>query len=419
MTEKIKKLLSIEGIENYLIVEVEREVCELYFVRRRLDMKRAVSTHRASVSVYRDEVRENEKLRGVAEVLVFSDMDDDEIRQKLSDAYRTALYSLAPEYPLCEPSDAHREFYDKGKPLSLECMAAGYADAIFKYDTDEKTYVNCAEIYASSIRTRISNSAGVDVSYTEYRCDGELVVTSKDGEDVELFDYFSYQGECYTALSERVRELLFAVRDRAKAKRMPLSGEYSLILEGECCRELFGYYLWKADAKNIHTGYSEAKLGDSVAESGGVGANITCCAVHPFSREGIPSRDIQLTEGGVLSSYVGDMRFSSYIGARPTGEYEKISVRQGDISLSEMKAEPYLHVVGFSDFQVDPLDGYFGGEIRLAYLYDGERVYALTGGSVSSNVSKLRDCAVASSELYESYDYKGPRAIKIKGVSLG
>jgi len=55
-----------------------------------------------------------------------------------------------------------------------------------------------------------------------------------------------------------------------------------------------------------------------------------------------------------------------------------------------MKKEPYLYVVSFSDFSMDSLSGYFGGEIRLAYLFDGEKVTPVTGGSVSGNLLELQ-----------------------------
>ncbi len=418
MTDKIKRLLAQAGIESYLINEECKESCELYFVRRRLDQKRACRTNKATVTVYRDTKKDGADMRGAAQLLVFSDMTDDEIMSKLSSAYSAAQYSYAPSYPLCEPTDRHKSYKETPHDTDLEQMAKGYAEAVFKYDTDPISYVNCAEIFCKHIRRRISNSCGVDVSFTELLSDGELVVTSKDGEDSELFDYFSYTGECYSALSERVRALICAVRDRAHAVRSLRSGEYDLIVDGECCRELFEHYLWKANAKNIHTGYSDTRLGDSLAPEGGVGADITALATVPFDSEGIPCTDTDIVRGGMLCSFTGDMRFSSYVGAKPTGSIRKIDVKAGTRPLSEIKKEPYLYVFSFSDFQFDPLDGYFGGEIRLAYLFDGVSVQTLTGGSVSSNISKLRDSAEACSDIYESSTYKGPLAIKIKNVTV-
>ncbi len=418
MTDRIKRLLADAGIDNYLINETKRECVELYFVRRVLDEKRAKSISGCTVTVYRDTVRDGESLRGAGEALIFPNMTDMEIKEKFLCAYGAAEYSYAPEYPLCPPCESGKRAEQKQKAPDLESMAGQYAAAVFKYETGEAGYVNCAEIFCSHVSHRTSNSLGLDVSYTECRCDGELVVASKAGEDSELFDYFSYTGEQYEALSLRVRELLSAVQDRSFATRDLPSGEYDLIIEGDACRELFGYYLWKSDAQNIHTGYSQARIGDTLTPPDSVAASITCAVTHPYSREGIRMKDTSLTENGKLSSYTGGMRFCSYIGAEATGEYERLCVREGARSIEDMKKTPYLHVVSFSDFQFDPFDGYLGGEIRLAYLFDGERVRSVTGGSVSSNISKLKDSAESSAETYESYNYRGPRFLKIRGVSV-
>ena len=43
-------------------------------------------------------------------------------------------------------------------------------------------------------------------------------------------------------------------------------------------------------------------------------------------------------------------------------------------------------IKSFSDFQVDAMDGYFGGEFCLGYLFDGQKETIITGGTVSGNI---------------------------------
>ena len=83
-----------------------------------------------------------------------------------------------------------------------------------------------------------------------------------------------------------------------------------------------------------------------------------------------------------------------------------------------MKKEPYLYVVSFSDFSMDSLSGYFGGEIRLAYLFDGEKVMPVTGGSVSGNLLELQKDMAFSTERYKDKDYDGPFAVEFHGVAV-
>ena len=54
--------------------------------------------------------------------------------------------------------------------------------------------------------------------------------------------------------------------------------------------------------------------------------------------------------------------------------------------MEELKTGPYLHVVRFSDFQMDSFSGHFSGEIRLAYWCDGENVIPVTGGAVNGSI---------------------------------
>ena len=84
-------------------------------------------------------------------------------------------------------------------------------------------------------------------------------------------------------------------------------------------------------------------------------------------------KDLTLLKEGELKAIHGNARFAYYLGVEPTGIYSAVKLDNGTKTLEEMKKEPYLYVVSFSDFSMDSLSGYFGGEIRLAYLFDGEK----------------------------------------------
>ena len=83
-----------------------------------------------------------------------------------------------------------------------------------------------------------------------------------------------------------------------------------------------------------------------------------------------------------------------------------------------MKKKPYLMPVAFSDFQMDEMSGRFGGEIRLAYLYDGETVKTVTGGSVNGSLLEKQDNLLFSKETFKTSNYSGPLAILIPAVSV-
>ena len=417
MIDQIKKILCELGISVYLITEQNEESEELYFIKKRLDVKRSKSVYKCTLTVYNDHEKNGTLMRGSANVLLFDGMSALEMKKKISDGYFAAGCVDNPYYDLAAPEadNATNDVPD----ASLSFIAEGYASAIFKNETDALTFINSAEIFAKKTKTRIVNSRGIDVCFTPYRTDGEVVVASKDGEDVEMFDYFSLVGEKYDELAERVEKDLREVKNRAKAKRELPSGKYDLIVEGVSVREMLGYYLWKANAANVYAKYSDAKPGDSFQSDAAITKlNVTAKATAPYSSEGIKMVDMPLVSDGKLASYFGGARFSHYLGIKPTGEYVKLEMAAGNTALEEMKTAGSLHVVYFSDFQFDPLDGYFGGEIRLGYLCDENGVKVITGGSVSGNIKDVCDTFEFSSETYEDFDYAGPLALKMKNVTV-
>jgi len=418
MIEKIVTLLGEENIGQYLINEELTECRELYFVKKRLDMKRSRRKRKYTVRVFREGKHEGKRTLGSADVLIFDSMTEGEMRAKLREGYFAASLADDEYYPLAEVSEDAPALAENMPAITLEKALSLYSEALFAPDSDKDAYINSAEIFCSRTEYRTLNSRGVDVSYAEMRCDGEIVVSCKSGEDVEMYDAFSYTGVNTDALSAKVSKLLCEVKARSGAVRCAVSGNYDLIIEGSAVRDLLEYYLWRANAKNIYTKYSECTKGEVLmpVESA---LDVTAKATLPYSSEGVRMYDTPLVRGGKAAGYVGSVRFCSYLGTKPTGEYEKLEVELGKKALAELKLTPHLHVVSFSDFQFDPLDGYFGGEIRLAYLFDGESVKAVTGLSVSSNAAKLSEGFEACCEKYENYNYSGPLAIKIKDVSLG
>ena len=129
-------------------------------------------------------------------------------------------------------------------------------------------------------------------------------------------------------------------------------------------------------------------------------------------------KDRLLLEESELKLIHGGNRMARYMNIEATGFYGKHRMEPGSVSFEEMKKEPYLHVVNFSDFQMDDFTGHFGGEIRLAFLSDGERVIPVTGGSVNGSILEVQDRMVFSKERYTNSRYDGPMAVVLEGVQV-
>ncbi len=410
--DSLCSILAQEGIEDHLIREVCEERIELYYIKRELDMKRSARLCDISVRVYRRFCEDGEEYRGSCSVIIFPSMTKEQIRAKLRCAHDACLHVKDKAYPHA-PALSERIVCATRDPAEV---AEKYARALFAADNVEGAFINSAEIFTSRKTTRILTSHGVDVSYDSFETSGELVAESKLSEDVELYDAFRYSGECYEELEKRAAARLAQARERSVAQRLSEGGEFDVILEEEHVRELLGYMLWRSDSKNICTGYSTARVGD---EAGGRIPDITASVTIPFSEEGIRMRELPLVRDGRLCAVTGGMRFCSYLGCEPAGVYERITVSCGSKSKDELCSGRCIHIVSFSDFQFDPLDGYFGGEVRLAYLIEDGKRTPLTGFSVSGNYRELCGSFEFSKERACSYSYDGPRYMRISGVCAG
>ena len=171
---------------------------------------------------------------------------------------------------------------------------------------------------------------------------------------------------------------------------------------------------------NIYSKYSTYEVGMQVQGENAAGErlNITLRSSVPYSNDGIKMHDCELIKDGVLMNVHGGLRMSQYLKVQPTGEYNKLLVDNGSESIADMKKGRVLHVVSFSDFNMNAMTGHFAGEIRLAYLYDNGSVSLVTGGSVNGSIIDAQHDLVFSEERYDSSAYSGPYAVLLKDVPV-
>ena len=239
-------------------------------------------------------------------------------------------------------------------------------------------------------------------------------------QDVETYHNFSYRDLDTEAFRKDVEEALEMTLARARAAAAPKAGTYRVILSGEQMRTFFEYYVDRSDSGMIYQKYSGYETGMQVQGDSVKGDALTIIlkAMDPYSLEGLPMRDRTLLEDGILRTIHGNSRFAYYLGIEPTGTYRSVSVPVGHVPLSEMESGACLHVVSFSDFQMDSFTGHFGGEIRLAFLCDGQTVTPVTGGSINGSIMEVQDNMVFSKERYKNGYYEGPFAVSLEGIQV-
>lgn len=433
--KRIKKALRSSGIETYRINKRHSCASELFYIKKEIDITRSVETTDYSVTVYRDFEANGEKMRGSADTFIYPDMTDDEIENAIKKAYFAASFVKNKFYEI--PAPEANATADAASVCEYDLTAEAFkmADALFKADDlGETCFLNSAEIFAKRSDVQVINSNGIDVSYTEYSFNGEFVTQCvENGQDVELHTQFAYRAPEYDSLTKKVKDALKNTKDRAAASVPPLAGKYAVMLSGAHVATLLDYYLSRASGSMIYPGYSSWSK-DTFVQGNAEGfsgekLDITLKATRAYSAEGIPMKNRVLTDKGVLKTVHSGARFAYYLGIEPTGDYSAMECSNGSLSLEDMRAaagsanDKVLYVAAFSDFQADDFSGHFGGEIRLAYLYEKDKsgalkVSLLTGGSINGSILEAQGSLVFSKERYKDNSYEGPFAVRIDNINV-
>ncbi len=424
MKDKILAALAAEKVGEYLITTTVEKSAELFFIKKTLDVKRAKEFTQYEVTVYRDFEKDGKSCKGQSSANIFPGMTEEEIRTRIKDAMFAATFAANPTYEIPGPSE--NGFIEMESDIAKNSMEENcriMSEALFAEDNDKDAFLNSAELFIYDTQKHILNSRGIDAGYRKCTVSGEFVVQCKAPRDVETYKDFRYDSLNAQALRDRVKRTIEYTKSRAQASQAPASGNYRLILSEDYVATLFEFYLDKADAGSIYAGYSDYKVGDNVqadddGKISGDALTVTLKADVPFSSEGIRKIDRPFLDKGVLRTITGNARFSYYLGTEPTGMYEDIKVEAGTTPVEEMKKKPYLHVVNFSDFQMDSFDGHFGGEIRLAFLYDGEKVTPVTGGSVNGSWFEVQNRLTLSKEKQDNKGFEGPLAICMEDIPV-
>ena len=420
MIETLRRALEACGIADWRVTEERLESAQLFFIKKDLDMRRYADTVTWRVKVYRREERDGRTLIGNADTIIAPDTSFEELVKKLNLAYSAAANALNPDYPIyagphgeTAPRDAETA------DISLQDGARRMAEALLGADSRDGAFLNSAEIFSERTSKRIVSSAGTDVRFVRDCYLGEYIVQCKEPVDVEQYFDFRFTRPDGAALAAQVKEAFKTVSDRARADKMPLAGTYDLLLSDKQLEELMRLYMTRSTTGAVYAHYSDWMAGTRIQSENAAGEKLRLSVLpeDPYSGEGIPMKERLLIDDGVLTFLHGGARFAAYLGVEPTGTYRRMKLDNGTVPFGELK-RGCLYPVSFSDFQMDPMSGRFGGEIRLAYLFTDAGTEVLTGGSVNGSLFEKQDALTFSLERYSDADYEGPLAVRIGGVAV-
>ncbi len=409
--------LKKQNVSHYLINESSSIVNELYFIKRNLDMRRINNVTKYELTIYKDFDKYGKKMRGSSTCNLYPGMTSEEIAKKITDTLYAASFACNPFFEFPKSCVAIQDKSD----FSIEKTLSEAAEAIYEADNDDECFINSAELFAEYNTFHTISSWGTDVTYSSHSIHGEYVTQCCLPEDVETYQDFHYIDFDKNALKSKVKRAIELTKARSIAEKCNITGKIKLILSGQYVSDLLHFYSDRAAASMIYPHYSDFELNKQVQSDNisGDKLNISLTTDTPFSKEGISMKERSLLTDGVLDTIHGASRFSYYLNIEPIGVYDGIKVTPGTTSLSEMESGRYLHVVNFSDFQMDAMSGRFGGEFRLAFFSDGENVIPITNGSVSGSIMELAGNIRLSSETQIIKNYEGPFALEISEADIG
>ncbi|WBW95622.1 metallopeptidase TldD-related protein [Oceanirhabdus sp. W0125-5] len=430
MIDKIKQLLiENKDIDGYKIAETKIESNELFFLKKSIDMDRAKNVHHFKVTVYKDFEEDGTKFKGSSTASIHPTMNDEEIKNALNDAAFAAKFVKNPYYPLVKPSNSNIKLeeseFSKG---SLPFWMGEITNALYAPDNYDKGGINSCEIFLDKIYTRIVNSEGVDISNTRYKVMTEFITTWKeDGEEVELYRCLNFSDFDSEEISGEVNSMINISKEKAVAKNTPALGKASVLLTKGAVKDFFSFYDTLSSASAVYQGYSTWKIGQKLQGEEVKGDTVTMI-LNPFMKnstnsscyddDGFPLAPVPIIEDGILQRYSSNTRFAHYLNIEPTGTINNISVSGGTKTEEELKKDPFMEVVAFSDFSVDDLTGDFCGEIRLAWYFDGDKKSPVTGGSISGNINEVHNEMFLSKEIQKDNNFEGPKVIKLLNVNV-
>lgn len=430
----INALKTNPSVSDWLINVNEIRSSELFYVGKKLETNRATNVTEYSVTLYCDQLVGETKQRGSASFSVYDYMSDEELSSKVAENVYAAGFALNPWFDLPSPVDTPIEESSSNlKDLKLKQAAEMVSDAVFAADHFDNGYLSATEIFVNKIDQRVLNSKGIDVKAVSYNGMVELIPSWKEeDQDVEIYHMLRFESLDPKAITEEVEEKLNLVHARYEAKDlgevMDKSKGTKVILSGNEVGTMFRYYTADLSYGAKYTQSNRYEMGDQVQgdEVTGTVLNLSmkgqvkgAFRSAAFDGDGVILKEKVLVKDGTMVGRYGDSRMGQYIHEEePTGELPITVVAAGEKSFEEMAKEPYLRCVVFSGLQMERNSGYFGGEVRLGFYFDGEKEIPVTGFSISGNMKEAGHTMIYSSDVQTTAAFQGPKYLEICGVSI-
>ncbi|TFG11681.1 MAG: TldD/PmbA family protein, partial [Promethearchaeota archaeon] len=406
-----------QNVEEYEIFLIQRKIFESMLLKNKRDLEREITDFEYFIRI----LSQQKDKTGIG-VIKGNSLDPKQIQRNISRCIGLSKVNSGAKYHFPESSSPVGLNVAEDKivknPLSI------------KNDLVEELISNCAELKEieapfSRFRTHIhhsylrnSNMINLDSLKTFYFIELSLKA-EKNGVLSEFWDVSYYKDREHLKFKERVKEWAKMARDTLDARSPEPKKEAIVIFPPNVLREAINPVVGTHSlAKYYFENISQFKIDEEVASSqfslnddgllqGGLSSS-------PWDAEGIPQQKTVVIEDGVFKNRLYDHKFALLDGVHSTGNATRsgdgavkngisnFTIQPGDISKQEMISEIQhgYYIQKFSWLNPNPVQGFFGAEIRNGYyIEDGEFKYPIKLGNVSGNILEMiKNCLYISKE---------------------
>lgn len=429
MKNIISLLKSKKNIDEYRIISFHEHSTELFFIKEELQMNRAKDVDKINLTVYKNFEIENNKFKGSSTVRINPTDSLDEIDQKINKAALAASFVKNAYYPLPQKSEKKApEIKSKFSESDVVELLSEIVNEAYAENNQFGAFVNSCEFFITARENRIINSNGIDVTYNSYNGLIEIITEAKgETEEIELFDMIHFSDFDRAFIKTSIRDQLKYASLRAKAIKTPKLDNIPVIINGKAINEFWDYYINQASADSKYNHLHENSVGDNIQGEKVFGDLVTIKATPQipnsidntyYDADGFLLEEKTIIENGILKNMLANTRYAYYFNLNPTGNLRNLIVSGGNQTENDLRETPYLEVISFSAFQMDPMTGFFGGEFRLAIYHDGNKEIPLTQGAVSTNIKEAQKEMYFSKETVQSRNVITPKIVKFNKMTI-
>ena len=400
-------------VTDYKINLSAKESYECFYVKGKLETVRCTDTCDKIVTVYAD----HDGFKGDSQFFVYASTTEEELAQLIESAAQKALLLDNKMYTLPEQETGEFAVPSNFTESSLAELAQKISEAVFEANCVENADLNSVEIFVNRHTDTVVNSRGIHKTQVRYDAMVETIPTyNGESESVELYHQYNFSSFDTEAIKQEISQKLREVKARASAIKPDFTMDCKVILNKEELGNLFGsisrdlnYATVYAHAGLFHKGdaIQENPTGDTITitMAGSLPGNVRSAA---FDSDGMTLKDVTVVKDGKAVAYYGPNRFGQYLEETPTGNLRCIQVAPGSACGHCLTAAPYLEVLSMSGLQVDFFNDYIGGEVRLAYYHDGEKLIPVTGISITGSLKQVLSSIRLSQTVGVDNGYQGP-----------